>query len=175
MPDKQEILGNKEVEELSNELIFRHYLMNKGKIREIFHEMALPEYVALHIIASESQHSSIYSGRTYLKDLSEKMELTIRQTSKMVGELKDRGLLLWSHDGNGKEGTYVTITDTGKKLLSVQEEVLREYYRKVIEEFGKDNLINLLQLMKQLDTVMYSKIEEMEVSEENGRTDEDDE
>ena len=175
MTNKQEILENREVEEFSNELIYRHYLTNKGKIQQLFREMTLSEYIALHIIASESKLSSIYSGRTYLKDLSEKMQLTIRQTSKMVGKLKDRGLVLWSHDGNGKEGTFVTITDTGRELLDEQETILKGYYRKVIEEFGKENLIEMLQLMKQLDTVMSSKIEEMEALEEDGRTDENDE
>ena len=175
MPEQQEKLKNNEVEELSNELIYRHYLMNKGKIRELFCEMTLPEYIALHLIAAESKKSSIYSGRTYLKDLSEKMQMTIRQTSKMVGELKDRGLVLWSHDGNGKEGTFVTITDTGKEMLTRQEEILKEYYRKVIETYGKENLIELLQMMKQLDTVMSSKIEEIEALKADGRIDRNDE
>lgn len=175
MSEKQEVLENGEVEELSNELVYRHYLMNKGKIQELFCKMQLPEYIALHLIESESRHASIYSGRTYLKDLSEKMQLTIRQTSKMVGELKDRGLVLWSHDGNGKEGTFVTITDTGRAMLDEQEKIMKKYYREVIEEFGKENLIELLQLMKQLDTVMSSKIEEMEERERDGRDHRDDE
>ena len=97
--------------------------------------------------------------------------MTIRQTSKMVGELKDRGLVLWSHDGNGKEGTFVTITDTGKEMLTRQEEILKEYYRKVIETYGKENLIELLQLMQQLETIMSSEIEEMEAMDEDDKVD----
>ena len=93
------------------------------------------------------------------------MQLTIRQTSKMVGELRDRGMILWSHDGNGSEGTYVTITEMGKKLLEEQEQLLKEYYGKVIIKFGKENLIKLLQMMKQLETVMSSEIEEMEATD----------
>ncbi|MGN0315613.1 MAG: hypothetical protein ACI4EG_12625 [Fusicatenibacter sp.] len=45
------------------------------------------------------------------------MQLTMRQTSKMVEKLKDRGLVLWTYDGNGSEGTYVTVTETGEKLF----------------------------------------------------------
>ena len=77
-----------------------------------------------------------------MKDLAEKMQMTIRQTSKMVGNLRDRGLLLWSHDGNGSEGTYVTITESGKKLLKNQEQILRDYYGKVIEKYGKENVMS---------------------------------
>lgn len=155
---------------LSNELTYRRYLMNKGQIREFFKKMSIPEYIALHNIALDEEMSSIYEGRTYLKELSEKMELTMRQTSKMIGELRDKGLVTWSHDGNGSEGTYVTITENGQALLREQEEILKKYYGNVIEKFGKDNLIRLLQLMKQLETIMSSeieKIEEMEVIREH--------
>ena len=58
-----------------------------------------------------------------------------------------------------------------EELIGEKEACLKDYYGKVIEAFGKENLIKLLQLMKQLDTVMTSKIEEMEVSEENDRDD----
>ena len=154
-----------EVVELSNELTYRNYLMDKGIVHELFQKMTLPEYIALHMIVLESESTVIYGGRTYLKELSEKMQLTIRQTSKMVGELRDRGMILWSHDGNGSEGTYVTITEMGKKLLEEQEQLLKEYYGKVIIKFGKENLIKLLQMMKQLETVMSSEIEEMEATD----------
>ena len=153
---------------LSNELTYRRYLMNKGKVREFFDKMSIPEYIALHHIASESEMSSIYGGQTYLKELSEKMELSMRQTSNMIGKLRDRGLVLWSHDGNGSEGTYVTITETGQKLLEEQEAILKQYYGKVIDKFGKEKLIQLLQLMMELETIMSSEIEEVEAMEYDG-------
>lgn len=93
--------------------------------------------------------SSIYGGRTYLKELSEKLELTMRKTSNMVGKLRDQGLVIWAHDGDGSEGTYVMITDLGRKLLQEQEEIIKDYYGNVIQKFGKDNFIQLLQLISQ--------------------------
>ena len=133
---------------LSHEITYRRYMMNKGKIKELFENLSISEYIALYNIDMEREVSSIYGEKTYLKDLSEKMELSMRQTSRMIGNLRDRGLLLWSHDGNGSEGTYVIITDSGKKLLKEQEEVLRKFYGNVIDKFGKEKLIQLLQLIK---------------------------
>ena len=156
-----------DIVKLTNEITYHRYLMNKGQIRDFFKQLSIAEYIALHYISLDSEMSEIYSGRTYLKELAEKMQLTIRQTSKMVGDLRDRGLVLWSHDGNGSEGTYVTITETGQRLLDEQEEVLKNYYGKVIEKYGKENMIQLLCLMKQLETVMSSTLEEME-EEKNG-------
>ena len=145
---------NGDIVKLTNEITYHRYLMNKGQLRDFFKELSIAEYIALHYISLDSEMSEIYSGRTYLKELAEKMQLSIRQTSKMVGDLRDRGLILWSHDGNGSEGTYVTITETGQKLLDEQEEVLKNYYGRVIEKYGKENMIQLLCLMKQLETVM---------------------
>ena len=147
---------------LSHEITYRGFLMNRGKIKNLFEKLSVPEYIALYSIATEKDVSPIYGGKTYLKELSAKMELTMRQTSKMIGDLRDRGFVTWSHDGNGSEGTYVTITDSGKKLLDEQEEILKQYYGNVIENFGKEKMIQLLQLMRELETVMSSEFEEME-------------
>ena len=160
--EKNTVNRTPDILKLSNELMYRRYLLNKDQLRSFFKELSIPDYIALHIIQETEEFTEIYEGRTYLKDLAEKMQMTIRQTSKLVGNLRDRGLLLWSHDGNGSEGTYVTITESGKKLLKNQEQILRDYYGKVIEKYGKENLIQLLRLMKELETVMSSELERME-------------
>ena len=164
MADEKEMFDKEELEKLSNELTYQRYLMNEGQIRDFFRKMSIPEYIALHKIAMESEPSDICPGKTYLKELAVKMHLTIQQTSKMVEKLTDQGLVLWQHDGNGSEGTYVTITESGQKLLCEQEAILKEYYGKVIKKFGKENLIQLLKLMKQLENVMSDEIESMEES-----------
>ena len=167
MQEKKEMTTKDDIVRLSNELTYRRYIMNKDQLRKLFKELNVAEYIALHNISVTDETSAIYSGRTYLKELADKMQLTIRQTSKMIGNLKDRGLLSWSHDGDGSEGTYVTITEMGQKLLKEQEEILKKYYGRVIEKYGKENLVLLLQLMKQLETVMSSEMEEAEVQDED--------
>ena len=170
MSKEEKELGKNEIMKLSNELTYRRYLMNRGQIREFFQKINTPEYIALYNIALNSDVSDIYSGRTYLKELSEKMQLSIRKTSKMIGKLRDRGLVLWSHDGNGSEGTYVTITEEGRKLLEEQEKTLNEYHGRVIQKYGKENLIHLLQMMKQLETVMSTEIEQLEGEDADDET-----
>lgn len=156
-----------DVLKLSNELTIRRYLFNKEQISRV---LSAPDYIALNIIRETETNEQIYSGRTYLKDLAEKMQLSMRQISKMIGNMKERGLVVWSHDGNGSEGTYVTITESGQQLLTQQQKILEEYYGNVIDKFGKDNLIQLLNLMKQLETVMSSEVERMGVPKEDDRT-----
>lgn len=139
--------------------------MNKG--------LSITDYIALHIIDNTESEEDIYQGKSYLKDIAEKMRLTIRQTSRMVGVLKERGLVKWMHDGDGSEGTYVTMTADGHKLLEDNREIIKEYYGKVINRFGKENLIELLNLMKQLETVMDSELEEMGIDSKEAAGDDD--
>lgn len=162
MEEKSKVIDKIELERLSHELTYRRYMVDKGKIRSLFKDIRIPEYIALYSIAQSGENSSIYGERTYLKELSEKMEQSMRHTSKMVGDLRDRGLVTWSHDGNGKEGTYVTITENGRRFLEDKEKIVKKFYGRVIESFGKENLIHLLHQMKELETVMTCEIEKME-------------
>ena len=162
MEEQSKTIDKNELERLSHELTYRRYMMDRGKVRGLFKDIRIPEYIALYSIAQDNENASIYGDRTYLQELSEKMQLSMRQTSKMVGDLRDRGLVTWSHDGNGKDGTYVTITESGKQLLEKQEAIVKEFYGRVIDSFGKENLIHLLHQMKELETVMTREIEQME-------------
>ena len=152
-----------DVLKLGNELTTRRYLFNKVQVSKV---LSASDYIALRIIMDTEKSEDIYEGKTYLKDISEKMQLSIRQTSRMIGGLKERGLINWSHDGNGSEGTYVTITTGVRELFRQQETVVKEFYGKVIEKFGADNMVQLLNLMKQLETLMKSEFEEREMIED---------
>ena len=158
---RQEI-AESDIGKLSHELTYHKYLLNNDKIRSFFQKLSIPEYLAMHIIKESEQTDDIYAGRTYLKDIADKMQRSVRQTSRMVKTLQERGLVAWSHDGDGSEGTYVTITEAGSRMLQEEEEALKKYYGRVITSYGRENLLHLLQLMKQLETVMSTEFEEME-------------
>lgn len=161
MEEKKE---NMDALKLGDELLTRRYLFSKIQVSKILN---VPDYIAMRIIMGTDGSEDIYEGKTYLKDISEKMQISLRQTSKMIGRLKDRGLVNWVHDGNGSNGTYVTVTASGQELFEKQEKVLKDFYGKVIEKFGVDNLVQLLNLMKQLETHMETEIEEMELIDDD--------
>lgn len=158
-------MENKEIIKLTNELMYQRHLFNHEYRKDIL-KMSIPEYIALEYIALEEE-SGIYEGRAYLKDLADRLHMTMRQVSNMAGKLRDAGYVVWSHDGDGSEGTYVTITESGQSIISNQEELLKSYYGHVIDKFGKDNLLQLLRLMKQLETIMSSEAENLEVESDD--------
>lgn len=147
---------------LTNDLIYHRYLMDSGQLRQHLKDLNIPEYLALHIIAEAADGEDGVPGRTYLSELAGRMRLTIRQSSRIVRALRDKGLVLWAHDGNGKDGTYVILTEAGRTLMERQEERLKGYYGRVIETYGKDNMVSLLRMVEELETVMLSELKKME-------------
>ena len=138
---------NMDIADISNELVYRTYLINKDRIWEKLSDLSIIEYVALHRISEVGQKED----RTYFKDLSDSMKITERR------ELRDRGLILWSYEGDGSRGTYITITDAGQMLLEKNEKLLRDYFVRVIDRFGAVNVSELLRLMKQLEEIMETE------------------
>lgn len=139
---------------LGNELTLQRYYFNKFQISQ---ELRVPEYIILYIIKENAADEEIYGGKTFLKEIAEKMQISIHSISKTIPALKERGLVNWLHDGNGSEGTYVTMTEEGSALLEKHQKYMEKIYGRVIEQFGTDNLIQMLDLMKRLETIMVMK------------------
>ena len=59
---------------------------------------------------------------------------------------------------------YITVTESGLGLIERQEAVLKDYYRRVIEKFGAENMIAFLNQMKSLEEIMDAELKE----EDNG-------
>ena len=151
---------NDNISELSHELTYHWYILNNGQVQALFKDISIPEYIALHRILQISEKNN-GSGRAYLKDIAEELCLTISKTSKMIGNLRDKGMVSWSHDGDGSDGTYITITDSGIRFMENQENLLKDYYGKVIETFGRENMSKLIELTETLESVMVEKIKEI--------------
>lgn len=148
---------------LIHELILHRYRMSDGVAHPHVEELDIPGYLALHRIADTAASKDDPNGRTYLQDLADNMQVSVRQVSKLVESLRDRGLVKWAHDGNGDEGTYVVITDAGRRLMTGKEQALKDYYSRVVEAYGCDELCQLLGMMQRLETVMNTVWKETEV------------
>ena len=148
--------------EISNEITYHSYMLSKDQVEALFKDITIPEYIAL-----EEIKGSIENGKAYLKDISENMKISISKASKHAARLKEKGLVEWSHDGDGSEGTYISFTDSGISAMETQEKILKDYYGRVAEKFGKKRLITLLTLMSELENVMSAELKEMGVETEN--------
>ena len=155
-----------DITEISNKITYHRYMFSKDQAEALFKDITIPEYIAL-----EEIKGSIENGKVYLKEISENMKISIPKASKLAAGLKEKGLVEWSHDGNGSEGTYISFTDSGISAMETQEKILKAYYGRVAEKFGKERLITLLTLMSELEDVMSAELDEMGVEAVNDRTD----
>lgn len=135
------------------ELIYRKYQISRDKAENIFACLTELEYIILYTTLQGAE-------KTYLAELAEKLELPLYLVSDIARKLKANGMVVWSHDGDGSEGTYLMLTELGKKALSEQENVLAGYYEKVIETFGRERLARLLEDLKVLEEITNGKIGE---------------
>lgn len=149
-----QMMERNEITKLAYGLTYHRYLLNRDKARNLFGELDVAEYIALHRIMRVSSGQDSVTERLYLKELAQQLDMPIYAASQMVGRLKEQGLILWSHDGKGSDGTYVEITPSGIRAMERQDEILNAYYGRVIEKFGKENAIQLLEQMEKLESAM---------------------
>lgn len=154
------------MKKLAHEITYRRYMLSKDDAKNMLKDMSIAEYIVLNYMCEQTESGSIYSDKIYLSEISERLKLPIRKTSKLIREMSGKSLICWDHDGDGKDGTYVTITEHGKNAFEETDRKLREFYGKVLQRFGNEKMIELLQLMKEFDSVMRTELEQMEESNE---------
>ena len=140
------------INKLAYDLTYQRYLLNKDKTNYLFNDLSVGDYVVLHTVLC-------FEDKAYLEKLGEKLNLSISKMSNVATNLKNRGLVIWSHDGDGSEGTYLTVTETGLKLMDKQEDKLKNYYERVINRFGLKNTVDLIGKMTALETIMEEEME----------------
>ena len=139
------------INKLAYDLTYQRYLLNKDKANYLFNDLSVGDYVVLHTVLC-------FEDKAYLEKLGEKLNLSISKMSNVATNLKNRGLVIWSHDGDGSEGTYLTVTETGLKLMDKQEDKLKNYYERVINRFGLKNTVDLIGKMTALETIMEEEM-----------------
>ena len=140
------------INKLAYDLTYQRYLLNKDKANYLFNDLSVGDYVVLHTVLC-------FEDKAYLEKLGEKLNLSISKMSNVATNLKNRGLVIWSHDGDGSEGTYLTVTETGLKLMDKQEDKLKNYYERVINRVGLKNTVDLIGKMTALETIMEEEME----------------
>ena len=138
--------------ELSTELIFQRFLMDKERRKNFYNGLELADCID-------------GKDKTYLKDLSSFMRISIPQTSAIASSLKDMGYALWKHDGKGTDGTYLVFTDAGRDFLKKREDNNREYYGNVIAELGEERTTQILSDMRTLVEAMEHASKKMHLKE----------
>ena len=144
------------------EMLYKKFMIGHDNLSRYFTKLDVRDYIALHILDIANQKDESGNKKIYLKNVAERMDQSIRIASNMARELQDKGLVEWSHDGDGSEGTYITMTETGRQLLHEQEEITWYHFDNIIKEFGPDKLTQLLDQIRQLDEIIEKDMSGMQ-------------
>ena len=165
-PESKEDIGL-----LSDEMTFRRYLSGMMNTRKVFRKMSTGNYITIEIIErlikKEYGENAEMDGsnRIYLKDLAAHFKIPMYKVSEIVRDMSERGMVVWTHDGKGEEGTYITLTESGKRSAQEQQVILKEFYSRVISNYGRERFVELLEMMAELDHTMEEEMEKMEAEE----------
>lgn len=157
---------------LSDEMTFRRYISGVMNTRKVFRKMSTGNYITIEIIERlikkeyGDDAKADGSARIYLKDLASHFKIPMYKVSEIVRDMNERGMVTWTHDGKGEEGTYITITESGKRAAEEQQEILKEFYTRVISQYGRERFVELLEMMADLDQTMEAEMEKMEAEED---------
>ena len=151
--------NKKNIVSIIREIISRRYTIGNEEEGRIFRVLNMRDYLALHMI-----HDTMQTGkdRVYLKEIAEELNLPMKTTSSVISGLNSKGLLYWSHDGAGEEGTYVEISERGLQLLTDQDEILHGFYSTVVEKFGIDHAAQLISLLREFDQIVKDEKKSLE-------------
>lgn len=158
-------VDRKEFNELASEITYRRYMMDKVNLTKIFPDISTMDYIALWVISRLAEKKPD-SDKIYLQDIAADLKVPMNRVSEMIQKLRDKGVLIWTHDGDGSEGTYVKLTASGQEAMKKQQEILGSYYRNVIEEFGKEEFVRMLQMLARLERIMDEESEKFVIEKE---------
>ncbi len=158
-------VDRKEFNELASEITYRRYMMDKVNLTKIFPDISTMDYIALWVISRLAEKKPDID-KIYLQDIAADLKVPMNRVSEMIQKLRDKGVLIWTHDGDGSEGTYVKLTESGQEVMKKQQEILGSYYRNVIEEFGKEEFVRMLQMLARLERIMNEESEKFVIEKE---------
>lgn len=146
---------------LSHEVTYRRFRINNDRVGRVFHILSISEYIALYAIMKSISQTE-QEHKIFLKDIASEMDIPLGHASKIARNLKDKGYIIWTHEGTGNEGTYIEVTESGIRNLTEQERILKEYYQNIINQIGQEKLMQWLLLTQEIETVMEQEASKME-------------
>lgn len=133
-------------------------LLASQTIQHLFQTMSPADYVLMWMLAKHTHDTG--SEKFYLKDLAQELQLPMPQVSKIAKNLQSKGLVLWTHDGLGQEGTYLQLTESAMDCALEQRQRLAGFIHHVVEEFGQERFVRLLGDIVQLEEIMNQQAQE---------------
>lgn len=134
-------------------------LFHSPALRHVFQENASDEYVLIWLLSKHTKDTG--SEKIYLKDMVQELGLPMPKVSAIARSLRDQGLVRWTHDGNGEEGTYILLAETAVTSVQSHRQAMRNYHQRVVAAYGEERFLHLLGEIAQLEEILRQEAEKV--------------
>lgn len=134
-------------------------LFQSPAMRRLFQKNASDEYALIWLLSKHMKDSG--SEKIYLKDMVREMNLPLPKVTAIARSLQNKGLVTWTHDGNGEEGTYIMLTELAVSSVRTRRQTLRSYHQRVVSVFGEERFLHLIGEIAQLEEILRQEAEKV--------------
>ncbi len=139
---------------LENELvqsIFRFKkLVSKGFGMDLINNNNQLNITELMLINEISDNTLNSEGNVGISDVKEFLSVSKPAVSQMLSSLEKRGFLVRDVDKNNRRNVIVTLTDTGREVLSVELENFNIKLKKIISHLGEDDVKQMIEIVNRM-------------------------
>ena len=141
-----ESLNSKALEQLSMEMVYHRFLMGRREVRRFMDGLGTVEFIILSM--------ALTCERKYLKDIAKDLEMPMNEVAHAVERLKDKGLVIWTHDGYGVDGTYIMVNETGREVAEEHKKKMIAYYEKILDEVTDEEIMTFMTVLRKLTNLL---------------------
>ena len=141
-----EKMDKKILSKLSQEMVYQRFLIGRREVRRFMDGLGTVEFIILSM--------AIGQDRIYMKDISKELEMPMNELSPVVERLKDKGLVVWTHDGYGEAGTYIMVTDIGRDVIEAHKNKMLDYYEKIFDQVDEEEFRTFIAVFKKINEVI---------------------
>lgn len=135
-------------------------LFHSPAMQRLFQKNASDEYALIWLLSKHMQDTG--SEKIYLKDMVREMNLPLPKVTAIARSLQNKGLVTWTHDGNGEEGTYILLTELAVSSVRTRRQALHSYHQRVVSAFGEDRFLHLIGEIARLEEILQQEAEKVE-------------
>ena len=97
----------------------------------------------------------------YVSQLAKELKVSSPAVSRALGNLESKGLIGRDVDKENRRNTYVYLTEQGEEEIAETERLLDEKMTRVVDQMGKEDVEQLLNLWEKLVCIMEEDTEKM--------------
>ena len=127
--------------------------LRKDLLEILFQSISPMDYAALSMLLQYSREKGL--EKLYLQDLAEHLRLPMDQLSNLAKHLQSKGYVQWTHDAKGEGGTYLILNQDALGPALTQKAYLSQFFQEVIQRFGQERFLTLVNEAAQLEEVMW--------------------